>query len=352
MTLPISAVASDTCQTLSPGLQSELDSLRDQRDLYRSLLLSDPIALAKFLNHALQSAEVMRATLRHPTREASAFRGKIERLHMELLGLGQALASLQLPTVQSRLQHAAAALQEMMLRAEPSGNDLLPAMVLLEELCSHLLVAADCSALHAPLDDEESIDDEVQTSEQRMRQRLVEALQQLCDKQCERHGKAVDLVTMGLDEVPESWGSALFDLLGQLVRNSIEHGIETPAQRTAAGKQAEGTIVIEMTARDGGGYDLSVQDDGAGLDAERIAEAAVRRGLLAAEPTRPLDPSRVINLLFQPGLTTAHDPLERGRGLQIVREHVQRLHGKLNIAAKRGQYVRFQISLPAERNAN
>lgn len=350
MSEAVSAVtSSDICQTLSPGLQHELDSLRDQRDLYRSLLLSDPTALAKFLSHALHSSDLIRVTLRHPTREASAFRSKIERVQMELLGLQQALAPLRLPTVQSRLQHAAAAIQEMMLRAELTGNDLLPAMVLLEELCSHLLVAADCSAVHAPLDDDESIEEDIRTGEQRMQQRLVTALQQLCAKQCDRHGKEVSLVAMGLEDVPDSWGSAVFDLLGQLVRNAVEHGIETPEQRTALGKERSGTIVIELSEQGNAGYELSVQDDGAGLDADRIAEVAVKRGLLAADPTRPLDPSRVINLLFQPGMTTAHSPEQRGRGLQIVREHIQRLHGKLNIAAKRGQYVRFQISLPAQR---
>ena len=94
------------------------------------------------------------------------------------------------------------------------------------------------------------------------------------------------------------------------------------------------------------GFELNVQDDGAGLDGERIAEVAVRLGLLNADAPSPLDPSRVVSLIFQPGVTTSRDPARRGLGLQIVREHVQRLGGKLQIAAKRGQFVRFQISLP------
>jgi two-component system, chemotaxis family, sensor kinase CheA len=345
----MSELASDTlCQDLSPAVQFELSTLRDQRDLYRSLLLSDPVELAAFLTLALQSVDVIRATLRHPTREPAAFRGKIERLQMELLGMEQSMASLQLPTIRSRLRHTASSMQDLMLRAEITGNDLLPSMVLMEELCSHLLVAADSSAVHAPLSDEEWPEDEAEPGEPRAQDRLSLALQQLCDKLCNQHGKQVSLVTMGLEEIPEEWGSALFDLLGQLVRNAVEHGIETPAQRTALTKAETGSLVIEFVDRGKQGYALNVQDDGAGLDAERIAEAAVRLGILSADPTRPLDPSRVINLVFQAGVTTAQDPARRGLGLQIVRDHIQRLQGRLNIAAKRGQYVRFQISLPAD----
>ena len=333
---------------LTPAVQSEFDALREQRDLYRSLLLSEPGPLSVFMGYALDTVESLRSALRVQTRSSEAFRGKIDKLQMELLALEQALVGLELPTISARLQNAAAAVNDIGLRAEITGNDLLPAMVLLEELCNHLLSAVDIAAVHLPLaEEEEEVGQELEISERRAQRRLAAALKQLSDKLSAEHGKSVSLVTIGLEDIPESWGSALFDLLGQLIRNTIEHGIEAPSQRAAVGKPETGTMAIEFVDRGAAGYELNVQDDGGGLDASRLAKVGVKLGLLSAETARALEPVRMINLIFQPGVTTAHDPARRGLGMQIVREHVQRLAGKMQIASKRGMYVRYQITLPS-----
>jgi two-component system chemotaxis sensor kinase CheA len=333
-------------QTLSPALQAELDALRDQRDLYRSLLLSEPEPLAEFMDLALETVESLRSTLRMPTRESGAFRGKIERLQMELMSLEQALTAVDLPTLSVRLQTAAAAVNEIGLRAEITGNDLLPAMVLLEELCSHVLIASDAAAVHAPMAEDQEPEQELEASERRAQRKLAVALRQMSDKLSAEHGKKMSLVTIGFEDMPEEWSSVLFDLLGQLLRNSVEHGIEPAEHRIANGKPDVGTMAIEFVDRGAQGFELNVQDDGAGLDTDRVTEVAVKLGILPSESTRGLDPGRLLNLIFQPGVTTSQDPARRGLGMQIVREHIQRLGGKMQIAAKRGQYLRFQISLP------
>jgi signal transduction histidine kinase len=332
--------------TLTQSLQVEFDSIRDQRDLFRSLLLCEPEPLAAFLNLALESVESIRAALRMTARDAAAFRGKIERLQLELIDLEQEVAVLDLPTVSLRLANAMAAINEIGLRAEPSGNALLPVMVTLEELCSHLLIAADVAAAHLPTNDDDDADDDIEASEQRAQPRLAAALRQMGDKLSVEHGKSISLVIMGVEDIPETWTGALFDLLGQLLRNAVEHGIEAPAQRAALTKGEIGTVVIEFVDRGAPGFELNVQDDGAGLDSERIADIAVKLGLLNADTPRPIDSSRIVSLIFHPGVTTSQGSNRRGLGMQIVRDHVQRLGGKLQLAAKRGHYVRFSITLP------
>ena len=104
--------------------------------------------------------------------------------------------------------------------------------------------------------------------------------------------------------------------------------------------------MVEFIDRGAQGFDLNMQDDGAGLDAERIAEVAVRLGLLSAEAARSLDPVRLASVIFQPGVTTVKNPARRGLGLQIVRDNVQRLGGRLQVATKRGQFTRYRISFP------
>ena len=333
-------------QAMPPAFLVELETLRDQRDLYRSLLLSELMPLASFLAHALETVERIRAALRLSTRDAGAFRGKIERLQAELSGLSDAMIGLHLPSIVARVSSAQETLRPIAQRLDISGNDLLPAMVTLEELCSHLLIAADCAAVHLPPVDEDHAAEDVEAGQQRAQPKIVAALQQLSDRFATEQGKRVALVTMGLEEIPETWISTLFDLLGQLLRNSIEHGIEAPALRSERAKPDMGTLVVEFIDRGTQGFDLNMQDDGAGLDSERITEVAVRLGLLSAEAASNLEPARLASVIFQPGVTTSKIAGRRGLGLQIVRDHVQRLGGRLQVAAKRGQFTRYRISFP------
>jgi len=336
---------------LPPAVQLELDNLRDQRDLYRSLLLSEPAQLATFMAHALQTVERIRSSLRTPTREPAAFRGKIERLVDELIGLGEALIELHLPTVGARQVSALAALREVESRAAATGNDLLPAMVVLEELCSHLTVAADCIAVHVPLGAHQPVSFELESSVRLSQVKLATALEQLAERLAAEHGRRVGLVTMGLEDIPSEWTGPLFDVLSQLVRNAIEHGIEEAGVRATRTKPPIGTLVIEFIDCGVQGYELNVQDDGGGLDAEGITAAAVRQGLIPAGDTQALGPTRLVSLIFQPGLSTASaapgDSAQRGQGMGIVRDHVQRLGGRLQFSTKRGHFTRYRINLPA-----
>ena len=345
-------------QTLPPSLQLELDLLRDQRDLYRSLLLAEPETLAAFMRIALKTVDAMRVSLRTPTRDHTAFRRKIERLRAELAALSEAMIGLHLPTVNARLESAQAALLEVDSRTTATGNDLLPSMVVLEELCSHLTIAVDCAAVHVPLGTDaashleheatvnQSASAAVEPVQEPVQLKLTTALEQLAEKAATEHGKRVGLVTMGLEDIPEEWSGTLFDLLGQLVRNAVEHGIESSHVRTERGKPPIGTLVIEFVTHGSQGYELNVQDDGGGLDAERIVAAAIKLGLLAPEAAQTLPPVRLISFMFHPGLTTAEDAGRHGLGMAVVRDHLQRLGGKLQFATKRGRFTRYRMALP------
>jgi len=303
---------------LATSEQLELETLRDQRDLYRSLLLSEPAALALFLRRALQRAETD--------------------------ALAEATLDLHLPTVNARLTAAQTALQEIQARNTLTGNDLLPVMVVLEELCCHLAVAADCAQLHLPWDTAE--EDGSETELASAQPKLALALQQLAERIATEHGKQVCLVTLGLEDVPPDWTGPLFDLLAALVRNAIEHGIEPPEQRAARAKLEQGMVVVELIDHGVDGFELHCNDDGGGLDAERIVESALKRGLLDDAQARQLEPARLVSLIFQPGVSTARDAARRGQGLQIVRSHLQRLDGRVQVATKRGQFTRVQMTLP------
>jgi len=347
-------MSEENAPAVPPSLQLELELLRDQRDLYRSLLLADPESLRSFMRLALLTVEAVRVSLRTPTRDPGAFRRKLERLGAELSALGEAMIGLHLPTVASRLQSAQTALSEVGARDSATGNDLLPTMVVIEELCSHLTIVVDCAAVHIPLDGDETaarraaaLPVESGPSQDSIQLKLTEALEQLAEKVAGECGKRVGLVTMGLEEIPEDWAGTLFDLLGQLVRNAVEHGIEPSHTRVEQGKPPIGTLVIEfVTHENNEGFELNVQDDGAGLDPERIVAAAIKLGVLEAEAAEGLPAARLIGLIFQPGLTTAEGGRRQGLGMAVVRDHLQRLGGKLQFTTKRGRFTRYRMALP------
>ena len=297
--------------------------------------------------HALETVERIRTTLRTSTRDGDAFRGKIERLQDELFGLDEAMLGLHLTTISARLAAAQSALRSIGMRTDISGDDLLPGMVALEELCSHVTIAADCAAAHLPPGTGDHPAQQSRAVQAGAAPNFAATLQQLSDAFATEQGKRVALVTMGLQAIPEVWRRPLSEVLGELLRNSIEHGIESPAQRTQRAKPEMGTLVVEFIDRGTQGFDLNVQDDGGGLNAERMAEVAVRLGLLSAQAAGTLGAPQLASVLLQPGAPSATIPGQRGLGLQIVREQVHRMGGRLQVAAKRGQFTRYRISLPA-----
>lgn len=163
----------------------------------------------------------------------------------------------------------------------------------------------------------------------------------------QRLGKQIELKLTGEQtELDKTVLERIGDPLVHLVRNSIDHGIEKPEVRVAAGKPAAGTVHLEAFHR-GSAIIIEVSDDGQGLDSERILAKARARGLVAANET----PSQeaIYELIFLPGFSTAEQTTDlsgRGVGMDVVRRNIKSLGGKIDIRSVRGQGSRFTISLP------
>ncbi|HSV83570.1 MAG TPA: response regulator, partial [Ramlibacter sp.] len=131
-----------------------------------------------------------------------------------------------------------------------------------------------------------------------------------------------------------------------LLRNCVAHGIEAPAARVAAGKDATGTIVIHLQ-HEGNDVSVEFQDDGAGLDLARIREKALQQGLVSAE--HPLTDAEAANLIFLPGFSTARQVTElagRGIGMDVVRAEVNALGGRIETSTRAGRGSSFKLVLP------
>jgi len=162
-------------------------------------------------------------------------------------------------------------------------------------------------------------------------------------------GKEVELVLEGEEtEVDKTILEQLSDPLVHLVRNAVDHGIETPDQRVAAGKPRAGTIVI--SARQAGDRILiEIRDDGKGMSAEKLRASAISKGVITADEAATLDERQSLNLIFLPGFSTKteiSDVSGRGVGMDVVKTNITRLKGRIDLASKPGDGSRVTIVLP------
>ncbi len=162
-------------------------------------------------------------------------------------------------------------------------------------------------------------------------------------------GKEVNLVIEGEDtEADKNVIESLADPLIHILRNSLDHGIETPKQRRAAGKPGAGTIRIHAR-QESDRVLIEISDDGAGVDPARVRRKAVERGLIPADRAATLADADAVQLVFLPGFSTADqisDLSGRGVGMDVVRTAVERINGSVELASQFGRGTTLRLSLP------
>jgi two-component system chemotaxis sensor kinase CheA len=162
-------------------------------------------------------------------------------------------------------------------------------------------------------------------------------------------GKNVALRVTGLDVRADRLVlQALKDPLMHMLRNSVTHGIEPPHLRRERGKPPEGTVTLVLRAR-GNQLEVTVDDDGRGIDFDRLARRAVERGFISAAAAERSDPDELANLVFEPGLSTSQTVTElagRGMGLAIVLDAVRRLQGQVQLVPRTESGSCFRILVP------
>ena len=163
--------------------------------------------------------------------------------------------------------------------------------------------------------------------------------------------KEAQLIIVGADvEMDRTALEALNEPLVHLLRNAIDHGLEPPSERLAAGKPAVGTLRL-AARREQDTVVLEVSDDGRGLDAQRIAAVAVERGLVPAEQVAEMSEEQVLGLICHPEFSlseTVTTVSGRGVGMSVVKRQVERLRGSLRIETQIGQGTTFRLQVPIQ----
>jgi two-component system, chemotaxis family, sensor kinase CheA len=161
--------------------------------------------------------------------------------------------------------------------------------------------------------------------------------------------KEINLDLVGEEtDLDKNLVEALADPLVHLVRNSVDHGIELPADREAAGKSRVGKVIL-AAEQEGDHILLTVSDDGAGMDPVKLREKAVEKGILDPDAALRMSDAETFNLIFAPGFSTKaviSDISGRGVGMDVVKTKIMQLNGSIEIRSKKGEGTRFIIKVP------
>ncbi len=162
-------------------------------------------------------------------------------------------------------------------------------------------------------------------------------------------GKEVDLQIFGEEtELDRSVVDEIGDPLIHLIRNAMDHGLETPDERIAAGKSRVGTLIL-AAVHEGNQIIISIKDDGRGIDTDRVGRKAVEKGLLTEEQLSAMSQREMFDLIFLPGFSTkekATDLSGRGVGMDVVKTNIKKLNGIIEIKSEKGQGSEFILRLP------
>jgi len=379
------AVADVTARVaLAAQLKGAQDNAQHQMDAFLSILHVDPVQLSSFLDDSDVAFKMINATLRDPARDSATFRRKIDGLFRQIHSIKGEAAAIGLGSMEARshaLENDLAALRE---RSDLSGDDFLPLLTKFDDLVSHSQSVRDMvtklasfrdsfgkhqqaqtgggqtaastgdSTTRAPKLTEDAVAAEA-TLQRSAREGFVASAQQLADRIANDHGKKVQVSCRGHDQVPEAYRRPVKDVLIQLIRNAVVHGIETPAERQSAGKSPEGHIRINFEMTDGGrAFRMMCEDDGRGLTPEKLRKTAIAKGIISQADATALSDQEAMMLVFRSGFSTAKDVTRdagRGVGMDVIAEIAARLGGRISLNSEIGKNMKLSLSFPAQQSA-
>jgi two-component system chemotaxis sensor kinase CheA len=357
----------------------ELEDLRTHMqttgEILRSVLQGGGARFGAFLQRTDASMKTINGVLKKPAREADAFRNKLEETLSEVDRVRRDGAALKLTGLTAAARLLEDSLQELRSRGALSGSDFLPLAVKLDELYGQFALLRSLTSQAGPVaePDSESSDERVTENGTQvieapkflaeMAQRaaapkshrvaqagsLDSTLTALTELVASEHHKTVVLESTGLELVPARYQATIKNVAIQLIRNAVMHGIEASSARKAVGKPLQGTLRLEFKAMPDQSFELHFQDDGCGLDPDKVRAAAIARGLVTEEAAARLRDRQAIKLIFKSGFTTLESsPGEapHGSGMSLVRRYVHEAGGRIALATLLGHETRFKVTLP------
>jgi Amt family ammonium transporter len=347
------AVVRDTTERveLVEEIEKAKDENRREMEMLQKIFHLEPGTLLAFLESAKQDAEAINEFFRQSesyssgsTADTNDYRRRLDIIFRHSHSLKGDAELLALDFIAEQAEDLEQKILVIRNAKTLSGEDFLPLVF----SCSSLLETLE--QLNTLLAKWLRFSDAFNTGIGTKVNLMEDALKQMARRLAGRYGKQVELTVTGLEDQnfrPDTH-KAIKDILVQLVRNSIYHGIEKPEQRRKAGKAENGAISIQAAAN---GSDLRIiyRDDGMGIDNEKIKRQALKTGIITKEKADTMSGQEQMLLIFHPGFSTAENPdrvAGKGAGLSLVAARVKELKGRLSLKSRRGSHSEFTLVFP------
>lgn len=371
-------------------LEQRLEHERAQNDLQIEMLTTilnvSPKIINEFISNTKDNIVKVNDILRTSGSSQAELEDKLARMYRIMHSLKGEASALNLHSFTAIAANFEEKLKGLQSKGKLSGNDFLPLTIHLDELLNlsntiealgrriNQSVPATTSPASTTLDSQVAMPAALaatDTSATATTQVFApnnataaplsqpisgmnEFYQQFADNIAVRQNKQVNLKATGFNEInlPHQTETTIKEIVIQLIRNAVVHGIETPAERTQKGKPAVGHIALSLIEL-AESYKLTIEDDGQGIDYEAIRNKAIKMGYPAAD-VATWSKQKLTSLLFKSGFSTKEQSDEdagRGVGMDIIKEHIQSLNGHLGVDTKEGQSTRFTIKIPKNPNA-
>lgn len=355
-------------------LEQRLEKERSQNDMQIEMLTTilnvNPKIINEFIDNTKTHIEKINNILKNPGSSQYELEVKLNAIYREMHSLKGEASALKLHSFTKIASDAEDKLNILQNQGKLSGNDFLPLAVHLDDLLSLSNTietlgerinrtspastakskTAKNSASITSVNSASPINAASIVSSDDSDNHLLAYYRDFAQDIAVRQDKKIQLnsTTVAESHIPERLGKAVKEISIQLLRNAVVHGIETPSIRTTSGKPATGVIDIEMQNNDQD-FTITLQDDGKGIDYDRIRDKLVSMGRFSAEQANHLDSSELRKQLFSSGFSTkdhADEDGGRGVGLDIIKAQVEEYNGKINIDSELGKMTRFVITLP------
>lgn len=340
---------------LEDRLAQEREQNDQQIEMLGKILSTDPVLLNNFINTTQRRINDINAALRRPERNLSALQEKAKLIFREIHSLKGEASALKLTSFVSQCENFESKVKELQNNPRLSGNDFLGLTVMLDEIISltdvinslNERISGGYAAAQSVMPNGNATERPAMQPSNVLQKYFTSFAQDIA----ERNDKKVQLICQGWDDgiLSGSLKDAVQDIAVQMLRNAVVHGIEAPMERIRDGKPEAGNIQLLLTKTANNTAELLVQDDGFGIRFEKIRQKLLENGQHDKNVVQSMSQQELIRHIFDSGVSTAEHSTEdagRGVGMDIVKERIVGIRGKLNIHSKDGQGTKFTITFP------
>lgn len=330
---------------LEKKIQEEREQNDIQLEMLSTILRADRQMIDDFVRNTQKHNVTINNILKTPGERQTELRNKIDQIFREAHSLKGEASALHLHGFTVIAENIENELKKLQLQNTLSGEQFLGLAVHLEELMNLTQTIED---LVNRLGDN-SANLVPPAAQATCKSGMVSYYAQLVKDVAERNHKLADFSYCGVHNIPEEdLRTTIHEVAVQLLRNAVVHGIETPAERSAKRKLEAGHVRMTLLDKDNT-YTLTLEDDGNGINYDAIRAKAVKMGKYTAEQAAKLGTKELLVLMFTSGFSTveqATGDAGRGVGLDVIKDRVNAIGGKINISTSPGAYTRFIFTFP------